>query len=211
MSIYFRLQNLEFNRLWLVSSCFVFVLHIIAGLLLVMLFNGKWLNHMLTPIFQYVGMFKLIWPEQPFGAIQFLATKSLFAFAHQDPRSGLNLWTLEYDSITLLIYLTASVLAGWAISKYLAANTPTVKPSKTYFPLVASLTGIILLTFSVSYMTVIEHCSGATWAGFVMLYGLGFDELELYYAYQVVSALIGILAITWGLIIIKNQTRQTQP
>ena len=170
-------------------------LHFVVGLAIVMILNGTLVNHALTPIFQYTGMFSLIWPEQPIGSLHFLATKSLFAFTHHDARSGLNIWTLEYDTYTLLVYVALSVVMGWIITTY--------REQATTIPLgalIACIAGIFLIAVSVSYMSVIEHCSGATWVGFVTLYGMGFDEFELYPAYQIICAAIGILALTSGLI-----------
>ncbi|MGD8559776.1 MAG: hypothetical protein PVF34_13550 [Gammaproteobacteria bacterium] len=185
---------------WWFWGAIILAAHFLAGLVPVMLLNGKIVNHVLTPVVQYLGMFKLIWPEQPLGSLQFLATKSLFAFAHNDPRSGLNLWTLEYDSYTVLVYIGVSVMLGWAISHYQQARA-LVSPAA----LVLSLTGGIFLSMSISYMTVIDHCSGATWVGFVTLYGLGFDEFELYYAYQITCAVIGIVLISAGLWLFRGK------
>jgi len=165
-----------------------------------MLLNGSMVNHVLTPIFQYTGIFKLIWPEQPIGALQFMTTKSLLAFAHQDPRSGLNLWTLEYDSITLFIFAILSLMLSWILTKY--RGKPYAKPA--YF--VISVIGAILVAFSVSYMTSIEHCSGATWVGFVALYGMGFSEFELFPLYQWICAVTGLIALAWSLTAIKRAT-----
>ena len=207
MSKEISLSRLNFRNQWILATILVFIAHIMIGLVIIMSLNGQWVNHSLLPIFQYTGMFSLIWPEQPFGAIQFLATKSLFAFAHHDPRSGLNLWTLEYDSITLLLYTCTSVFTGWMLVKYLGKTDVDRRPAI----LVAAFLGAFFLSFSASYMTVIEHCSGATWVGFVSLYGMGFDEFQLYPAYQFISAIIGILALAGGLIQIKSTASKPQP
>ncbi|WP_455201765.1 hypothetical protein [Kaarinaea lacus] len=136
------------------------------------------------------------------SSLHFLATKSLFAFAHQDPRSGLNLWTLEYDTYTLLIYLGVSAILGWTISTY--RNQAISIPSG---PLYTVFAGGVFVALSMSYMTVIDHCSGATWVGFVAMYGMGFDEFELYPVYQIICAAIGIAGLSGGIIwlrIVKN-------
>jgi len=186
---------------WLLVSALVFIIHFGVGLLLVMLLNGNIVNYVLTPIFQYIGIFKLIWPEQPLGALQFLSTKSILAFAHQDPRSGLNLWTLEYDTITLLIFATLSFSYGWILIKYF-----TLKPQMKPVFIIFGIIGTLLSAFSVSYMTDIEHCSGATWVGFVALYGMGFDEFELSPIYQWICAVIGITVLGASLIATKRVT-----
>lgn len=173
---------------WLLTSTGVFALHILLGLIIVIAVNGKMVNHGLTPIFQYMGIFKLTWPEQPMGSLHFLATKSIFVLSHFDARSALNLWTLEYDFYTLLVYLAVSLLVGRIVAAYL--KDPTILPVKA---VVLYAVSALFISFSISYMTVLEHCSGATWVGFVALYGLGLNEFELYPIYQIICAIIGIL------------------
>jgi len=199
MSLNSRTMQKAFTPYWLPISILVFLIHLITGLLLAMMLNGNLVNHVLTPIFQYIGIFKLIWPEQPFGALQFIATKSLLAFAYQDSRSGLNLWTLEYDSITLAIFAIISLALGWVFARVYA-----LKPHYKSAYVIISIIGALFVAFSVSYMTNIEHCSGATWAGFVALYGVGFNEFELFPIYQWISATIGITLLGWGVFAIKR-------
>jgi hypothetical protein len=194
----------KFRQQWLFWTAFALATLFLLGLILTMVFNGTMVNHGLTPIFQFLGIFQIIWPEQPMSSLHFLATKSLFAFAHQDPRSGLNLWTLEYDTYTLLIYVTVSAILGWVVTTYRnqAISIP-LGPFYTVF------VGGALVALSMSYMTVIDHCSGATWVGFVALYGMGFDEFELYPVYQIICAALGIFGLGGGLAwlrIIKNHT-----
>ena len=195
MSMFSFHDKRKFRRQWLLWSAIILAMHFVLSLILTMILNGNMVNHALTPIFQFLGIFQLIWPEQPISSLNFLATKSLFAFAHQDPRSGLNLWTLEYDTYTLLVYLSVSAVLGWTISTY--RNQAISIPAG---PLYTVFAGGIFLALSMSYMTVIDHCSGATWVGFVALYGMGFDEFELYPAYQIICAAIGIAGLGGGLI-----------
>jgi len=179
------------------GSAFFLVLSIVLGLALIMLLNGGLVNHILTPILQYLSLFSILWDENPRGALQFILTKSVIAFTHKDPRSGLNLWTFEFDSITLAVYVLVAVFGGRLLLK-LRANPRTHRWAGA-----TGLTGCALLLFSVSYMTSIDHCSGATWVGFVSLYGLGFDEFELYTVWQWLCAGLGCLALagSWWLII----------
>ena len=165
-----------------------FALHLLVGLVIVIAVNGNMVNHILTPIYQYIGVFKLTWPEQPLGSLHFLATKSLLVFSHYDPRSALNLWTLEYDFYTVVVYLVVSVMLGRIAARHL--NDPSGMPLKGVFAFVINA---FFVSFSISYMTVLEHCSGATWVGFVALYGMGLNEFELYPIYQIVCVFIGIL------------------
>lgn len=158
---------------------------VLTGVILVMILNPGFVNHLLTPVFQYISLFAILWDDNPWGALKFLLNKSLLAFAYKDPRSGLNLWTLEFDSITTLTYITVALVAAWIIQ--------SCQPRKLRDPAaIFGLVGMGLIAFSVSYMTSIAHCSGPTWVGFVSLYGLGFDEFELYPAYQISCAALGL-------------------
>jgi hypothetical protein len=180
---------------WLSSSCIVFAAHFVLGVILVMALNGKMINHGLTPIFTNIDVFKLIWPEHPLASLHFLATKSIFVFSHYDARSALSLWTLEYDFYTLLVYLTVSLSLG----RILASHRNEAWKSSIK-PIFACFTSAFIIAFSISYMTVLEHCSGATWVGFVSLYGMGFTEFELYPRYQIITVIIGILGFSGSLV-----------
>lgn len=186
---------------WLLLSVGIFALHFILGLIIVIATNGKMLNHSLTPILQYIGIFKLTWPEQPLGSLHFLATKSIFVLSHFDTRSALNLWTLEYDFYTLVVYVAVSLILGRIVANY-SIDSSTM-PLKM---VIASAVSLFFMSFSISYMTVLEHCSGATWVGFVALYGLGMDEFQLYPIYQIICAIIGILGFV-GTIMWTNLTK----
>jgi hypothetical protein len=193
----------KFNRTWIRWSTAVLLAHFITGLIIVMALNAKAVNHVLIPIGQFLGIFQIIWPEHPLYSLHFLATKSVFAFAHHDARSGLKLWTLEYDTYTLLIFIALSGVMGWVIATYRqqAISIP-------HGPFISCAAGIFFAALSVSYITVIDHCSGATWVGFVALYGMGINEFELYPAYQIICAAIGIAVLAGGLMwlrFIKNR------
>ena len=175
-------------------SLSVLIAHFLIGLIIVMTLNGSLVNHILTPVFQFIGVFKLTWPDQPLGSLHFLATKSILVFSHYDPRSALNLWTLEYDFYTLLVFVGVSLVLGRILAS--RRNDSSTMPPRV---VIAFIISGFLVSFSISYMTVLEHCSGATWVGFVTLYGLGVDEFNLYPIYQIICAIIGILGFlgTW--------------
>jgi len=176
------------TKYWLGLSAAILLAHFVVGLLIVMLLNLNFVNHTLTPVFQYLGLFKLTWPEQPLGSLHFLATKSILVFSHYDARSALNLWTLEYDFYTLVVYIVVSLSLGRIMANQ--RNSSSKLPRNI---LLSFVVAGFLVSFSMSYMTVLEHCSGATWVGFVTLYGIGLNEFQLFPIYQVICALIGIL------------------
>lgn len=157
-----------------------------------MILNGGLVNHLLTPVLQHISLFTVLWDENPMRAVQFLLTKSVIVFAHKDPRSGLNLWTYEFDSITLCVYIIIAFFCGKFVFKFL------VNPRRYRRAALLGLLGSLLILISISYMTVIEHCAGATWVGFVSMYGMGFDEFELYPFWQWLCAGLGIIALIFS-------------
>lgn len=173
-------------------SSLLFVSFILLSALVISLLNPGWINHVLMPIGADIGMFQLIWPEQPLSALEFIVTKSLFVLTHHDPRSGLNLWTVEYDSVTLGVYLLAAILGGRLINRGIQ--------TRYRGGLLPGLLGMALLVIAFTYMSNIEHCSGATWIGFVSLYGMGFSGFDFYPYYQGIFALTGLVLLVWGLI-----------
>ncbi|HEC19525.1 MAG TPA: hypothetical protein ENI97_09285 [Gammaproteobacteria bacterium] len=181
---------------FLLTSILLFISFFLIGLLAMTLLNGGMVNHLLFPLGAELDMFRLIWPQQPMVALELLVTNSLFVFAHQDPRSGLKLWTLDYDAITLAVYLLAALLGGRLID--------CARQHQNHRGLSSGLLGMSLLVLAFTYMTAIAHCAGPTWVGFVALYGLGFSGFEFYPYYQAVVATAGLGLLLWGL------RRQTQ-
>lgn len=179
---------------WLLVSTAMLLLMVAMGLVFIMLLNGGIINHLLTPVMQYLSLFKVLWDENAFGAVQFLLSKSLLAFAYQDPKSGLNVWTYDFDSYSAAVYIIAALVGGRIIARQLYFHRSAPK-----LPLALSFIGMCLLASSMSYMTAIAHCSGPTWVGFVSLYGLGLDEFQLYPVYQILVAVIGIVLLAIGL------------
>lgn len=174
------------SRTWLLYSSLIFIAFFVIGLVAITLLNSGWMNHVMYPVGASFSMFQLIWPEQPLAALEFLLTQSFVVLAHKDPRSALNLWTLEYDAITLLVYFLVAILLSLNFSIRSRRNLPV-------------LLGSSLSIISVTYMTAIEHCSGATWVGFVALYGMGFDGFDLFPVYQWILFLLGAGLVILGL------------
>jgi len=187
------------TRHWLQWSSAALGLHFIVGVCLVMALNGYAVNNVFVPIYKFTAQFKSLWLEQPLGALNFIATKPIFAFAHTDVSSELNVWTLEFNSYTLLVYIVLSLLFGWLITRVRQKMLHI-----TSGPLLLVLTGIVFTATSISYMNVIDYGSSANWVGFVALYGLGFNEFQLYPIYQYICALVGILGLLAGFLLLLH-------
>jgi hypothetical protein len=182
------MRQLTPRRRWLATSSLLFAGFILVPMLLVMLLNGGGLNHMLTPVGSYFSLFQLMWPEQPLGALQFILTKSFVVLAHHDPRSDLNLWTVEYDAVTLLVYLGVALLAGRLLSQRLQRAG-----------LAVALTGAALVVATFTYITVLDHCAGPTWVGFVTLYAFGVSGFDISPSWQWMFGAAGLGLLGFGL------------
>lgn len=160
----------------------------------------------MLPVLQYGSLFSVLWQDNPLGASQFIATKSVFSIAHQDPRSGLNLWTYEVDSISLLIYIACAWFFTLSLRRYLISKEDVRQKRAFYLATAACIT----LCFSFTYMTAIEHCAGPTWIGFVALYGSGFDEFQLHPAYQTGLMIFGLLLIATAVYLMRKKINKVQ-
>jgi len=188
-------------RQQLLSSGIFFLFSIAAGLATIMLLNDGTVNYIITPISHQKALFAALWEENPLRASQYILTKSVIVFAHKDPRSGLNLWTYEFDVISIVIYGLIALFGGRLLLKFFSSR------GKYRLATLFGLCGSVLTLTSVSYMTVIEHCSGATWVGFVSLYGMGFSELELYPLWQWLCAGLGCFALAASWLLILRQPK----
>jgi len=175
---------------WLFLALFILIGILAASSVLLSILNTGYFNHLLVPIGNYVPMIKLLWQDSFVGAIQFASTKSLFAVAYLDPRSHLDLWTYEFDTISLLVYFASSI--------YLAISFKTHARTSAGNPLALKLTGSVLVLLSVSYMSVIQHCAGPTWVGFVAAYGFGFEGFDHLGIWQILFAICGIALILFS-------------
>jgi hypothetical protein len=183
------LQKPKFTNWFALSTC-VFLALILSGIVLMMIANGRLVNAVDFPVKEYFGIFKIIWSDNPWGAIRVMSNKSIVLFGHYDSRSTLYLWTLEFNSIALLVYLSVSIAGGWLIRRTLTRTIPLRF-------LYISMTGSFLLLLSSTYATVLAHCAGPTWITYVALYGMGFEKLSLNPIWQWVFAIVGgVLIIT---------------
>ena len=188
--------------LWLLLSGMLLVAFFVLSLLPIMLLNGGWVNYLLIPISSDIPMFQLIWQNQPLGALQFILTKSVVALAHRDMQTGLNIWTLEYDTLTLGVYLLAA-LAGGKLLLPLVQDAPERRGVAT------GLSGVIGLVLAFTYMTSIDHCAGPTWIGFVIAYGLGADGFDLNPVWQGLLSLVSLVLL--GPALWRQRTQARRP
>ena len=196
----FKPKPISFHQ-QLFSSAVFFLFSVIIGLIIIMLLNDGVVNHVFTPLTQQLSLVSTLWDEKPLWASQYFLTKSVITLAHRDPRSGLNLWTYEFNAITILVY--ALVYGGRLLLKFFS------NPRRYRTATLLGLGGCLMTLASGSYMTVIEHCSGATWVGFVSLYGMGFDEFELYPLWQWLCAGLGGLALAGSWLLILRQPKNS--
>jgi len=153
------------------TSLVIFLGALVIETLLLAILNREIVNNLLFPISQYVPMFSVIWKDNPWAALQILADKSVLAVGHYDSLSGLYLWTLEFDALSLLLHLLGAIVIAKLIARPLHI-------------LGWAVAGAALVVLSHTYVTVMAHCAGPTWAGFVALYGLGVEKFPVNSTWQ---------------------------
>jgi len=153
------------------TSTIIFFAALLIETLVLAVLNREMVNNLLFPISQYVPMFSVIWKDNPWAALQIIADKSVLAVGHYDAHSSLYLWTLEFDALSLLLHLLGAIM----IAKMLALSR---------YILGLAITGAALIVVSHTYVTVMAHCAGPTWVGFVALYGLGVEKFPVNSTWQ---------------------------
>ena len=170
------------RRSLFITSAAIFFAALLVETLVLAVLNREMVNNVLFPVTQYLSMFSVIWKDNPWAALQILADKSILAIGHYDTHSGLYLWTLEFDALSLLLHLMASMLI---------ANMIALR----WRILGWALGGAALMVISHTYVTVMAHCAGPTWAGFVALYGLGVEKFPVNTLWQWLIFIAGIVLI----------------
>ena len=165
-----------------VTSAAIFFAALLFETLVLAVLNREMVNNLLFPVTQYLPMLSVIWKDNPWAAMQILADKSVLAAGHYDAHSGLYLWTLEFDALALLLHLLAAlviakmILLRWRILGW-------------------AMAGAALVVISHTYVTVMAHCAGPTWAGFVALYGLGVEKFPVNSMWQWLFFIAGVVLI----------------
>lgn len=164
------------------TTAIIFFAALACETLLLAVLNREMVNNLLFPISQYIPMFSVIWKDNPWAAVQIIADKSVLAVGHYDAQSGLYLWTLEFDALALLLHL----LGALVIAKMIARPLRIVGWATA---------GAALVVLSHTYVTVMAHCAGPTWAGFVTLYGLGVEKFPVNPFWQWLFFALGVALV----------------
>jgi hypothetical protein len=141
-------------------------------------------NNVLFPVTQYLPMFEILWRDNPSAALGILADKSVLAIGHFDFDSGLYLWTLEFDILTLLVFSAATLTAAYEWRRR--------RLTRKWVWL-----ALALVIFSRAYGQVLAHCAGPTWLGFVSLYALGVDKFPVNAVWQWLFVSGGAALLAW--------------
>ena len=174
---------------WLTSSLVSFFVIIVSLLCIMMIANVGLVNNINAPIINSLSIFPIMFEQNAWETIFIFSNKTLVSFGQFDPRSGLYLWTLEMDFNTLLAYAAVAIISTPLL--HAASASQTNSRSTTAW----ILTGLLILIFTRTYVTVLAHCAGPTWIGYVVLYGLGTDELEITSMWQWLLAIAGCILI----------------
>lgn len=160
---------------------------LIGESVVIALLNREVPNNLLFPIDQYLPIFSVIWKDNPWAALQLIAEQSILAVGHFDARSGLYLWTLEFDLLSLFLHGVGALI----VARFITLPRGTR---------ILMFSGVGLLLLSHTYVTVMAHCAGPTWAGFVTLYGLGVDKFPVNAMWQWASAIGGGLLLVASIV-----------
>ena len=174
---------------WLTSSLVSFFVIIVSLLCIMMIANVGLVNNVNSPIINSLSIFPIMFEQNAWETIFIFSNKTLISFGQFDPRSGLYLWTLEMDFNTLLAYAAVAIISTPLL--HAASASQTNNRTTTAW----ILTGLLILIFTRTYVTVLAHCAGPTWIGYVVLYGLGTDELEITSMWQWLLAIAGCILI----------------
>jgi len=174
------------------TSVFIFFTALLLEAVVLAVLNREIVNNLLFPISQYLPIFSVIWKDNPWAALQIVADKSILAFGSYDAQSGLYLWTLEFNALSLLLHLLGALVVAKMIARPIQI-------------LGWAIAGAALVALSHTYVTVMAHCAGPTWAGFVSLYGLGLDKFPVNSTWQWLFFVAGIA------LLITAQRRAVSP
>ena len=174
---------------WLTSSLVSFFVIILSLLCIMMIANVGLVNNVNAPVINSLSIFPIMFEQNAWETIFIFSNKTLISFGQFDPRSGLYLWTLEMDFNTLLAYAAVAIISTPLLHAVSASQTNSRSTTAWI------LTGLLILIFTRTYVTVLAHCAGPTGIGYVVLYGLGADELELTSMWQWLLAITGCILI----------------
>ena len=117
-------------------------------------------NEVTSPFGELFSTLRNSWTGNWTISLKLLFSQPIVVIAHRDYHSDLTLWTIAYYPITLLVSLLMSFLFGLVL--LFRCN----KKAMIYPQLIAA---ILITLFSVTYISMLEHCSGPTWIFQVML------------------------------------------
>ncbi len=185
---YRNTKSLTFGK-WVTLSTLFFFICILLLVGIMMLANTGLVNNIQFPILHSLPLFSSMFEQSARKTNSLFSNKTLIAIGQFDPRSGLYLWTLELDFNSLVIYGLISGIGVWLFSHAAAVKYSSGSIYRW------SIAGLFILIFSRTYITVLAHCAGPTWIGFVALYGLGAEDLDITSTWQWFIAAFGFLPI----------------
>ena len=185
-SLYINQNKQGFSR-WISSSLIYFSLIIISITSLMVVANLGMFNNLQFPITDMLPLLSEMFSQSPWQTLVIFSNKTIIAIGQADMRSGLYLWTLELDLNTILTYTLVAGLAARIF--YILPHKYSENRSIHLWTYLA----LGLLIISRTYVTVLAHCAGPTWIGYVALYGTGLEEITLTSAWQWIIAIIACL------------------
>jgi len=135
----------------------LFILLILLEIVSIVGISGHSPNHLSSPLIDFIPTFVITWSDNWYLSLKLLLSHSFIVIGHHDAHSDLNIWTISYYPITLFVYALASTLAGMCLVS-----------QKCQGRKIQIFTALFVAVFSVTYISMIEHCAGPTWVLQVM-------------------------------------------
>ena len=169
-------------------SVLLFISLILLEIVLIAVISGDIPNHVTSPFIDFIPTFFITWSDNWYSSLKILFSHSFMVIGHHDAHSDLNLWTIAYYPVTLFVYALASILAGCCLAS-----------QKCQRRKIQIFSALIMVAFSVTYISMIEHCAGPTWVLQVMFLDKNsvlFDP-KIYWYMLTSDSIVWINAAQW--------------
>jgi len=130
----------------------LFLSLIVIEIVLMAVVSGTLPNQIISTFIEYLTSSANTAPNNWVSRVQNLWSSPVIIVSHQDRNFGIDLWTIVYFPITLMVYLLALSLAGYS----LAFEKQTIRKVQT-------CVALLMLTMSVTYIYMIEYYAEPTW------------------------------------------------
>jgi hypothetical protein len=166
----------------------LFILLILLELVSLVAITGYSPNHVTSPLIEFIPTFVITWSDNWYPSLKILLSHSFMVIGYHDAHSDLNIWTIAYYPVTLFVYALGATLAGIClVSQQCQRQKLQILPA------------LLMTAFSVTYISMIEHCAGPTWILEVLFLDKSsvFFDPKIYWYLLTSSSKVWINAVQW--------------